>query len=105
MRLYHYADKPFDSIDFSKCDGFWMTDIEPSNEDMLDEIGAAGLRYVAIIDFDDSGDSIRNSDYNHDVSEQLEKEGADFIENIYDGFSDYATCNADLIKIIEWVEL
>lgn len=103
--LYHYADKPFESIDLSKCDGFWMTDIAPDNKDMLDEIGASGMRYVAIVDFDDSGDSIRNSDYNHDVSEQLERENADFIENIYDGFTDHATCNADLVKIIEWIEL
>lgn len=105
MKLYHYADKPFDAIDFSKCDGFWMTDIAPSDDDMLDEIGAAGMRYVAIVEFDETGESIRNSDFNHDVSEQLEKESADFIENIYDGFTDYAVSKAELVKIIEWVEL
>lgn len=104
MKLYHYSATKFDSIDTAKCDGFWMTDIAPENKDMLMEIGATGLEYVAIVELDVSGEELTNGS-NDDVADQLESEECDYMKNIYDGFSDYAVANTELVKIIEWVKL
>jgi len=104
MKLFHYTNKPFDAIDATKCDGFWMTDIAPTETEMLDQIGAAGMGWVAVVELDNSGEELTNGD-NHEVAEQLENEGADYMCNRYDGFCDYAVNNASLVKIIEWIKL
>ena len=104
MKLYHYTDKPFNQIDASKCDGFWMTTIAPTQTELLDEIGANGLSYCLVCEFNDSGEYILNGS-NYDVAEQLESENADFIENRYDGFTDYAITNPSLVKILETIKL
>lgn len=104
MKLYHYSNTKIDEIDMSKCDGFWMTTIEPTaDEEMLFEIGA-DLKYCHVVEFDDSGEYVINAD-NFNVAEILKSENADYIENRYDGFTDYATTNANLIKIIEVIKL
>ena len=104
MKLYHYSSVKIESIDLAKCDGFWMTTIAPNETDLLDEIGAAGSKFCMVVEFDDSGEELTNGS-NYDVEEQLESEEADFMRNVYDGFSDYATCNVNLVKIIEIIEL
>jgi hypothetical protein len=104
MKLYHYAAKHFESIDMAKCDGFWMTTISPAQSDMIDEIGASESAWVAVCELDDSGEMLFNGQ-NSDVSNQLTNESADFLKNAYDGFSDYAVSNPELVKIIEWIKL
>ena len=104
MKLYHYSSMKIDNIDMNKCDGFWMTTIAPNETDLIDEIGATGSKFCMVVEFDDSGDELTNGS-NYDVEEQLESEEADFMRNVYDGFSDYATCNVNLVKIIEIIEL
>ena len=101
MKLYHYSAVKFDVIDMSKCDGFWMTDIAPENVDMLNEIGAEGLSWVAVVDLDDSGEALQNAE-NHDVEANLKENEADYVCNKYDGFTDYAVTNENLVKILEW---
>lgn len=103
--LYHYSDKPFEKFDTSKCDGIWLTDIKPSDTELLSEIGAAGMGYVATVEVDlDDLEPLVNGD-NYDVEEQLKSEPADYIHNIYDGFEDYAFASDEHIKSIEWSEL
>ena len=104
MKLYHYSSIKIENIDMNKCDGFWMTTIAPNETDLIDEIGATGSKFCMVVEFDDSGDELTNGS-NYDVEEQLESEEADFMRNVYDGFSDYATCNVNLVKIIEIIEL
>ena len=104
MKLYHYSSTKIENIDMNKCDGFWMTTIAPTETELLMEIGADGFEFCHIIDFDDSGEVLMNGS-NEEVAEQLESEEADYIKNNYDGFTDYATCNADLIKITNIIEL
>lgn len=102
MKLYHYSSTKFDLIDMNKCDGFWMTTIAPHEFDLLNEIGADGLDFVAVVEFDDSGEDLMNTE-NYNVAENLEAEQADYIRNEYDGFTDYATTKVDLINIVEWL--
>lgn len=104
MKLYHYSSVKIESIDLAKCDGFWMTTIAPTEIDLLDEIGAAGSKFCMVVEFDDSGEELTNGS-NDDVEDQLESEEADFMRNVYDGFSDYATCNTDLVTILEIIEM
>ena len=104
MKLYHYSSAKIENIDMNKCDGFWMTTIAPTETDLLMEIGADGLEFCHVIEFDDSGEVLMNGS-NEDVAEQLESEEADYMQNNYDGFSDYATCNIDLIKIIDILKI
>lgn len=104
MKLYHYSNVKFSDIDMSKCDGFWMTTIAPTQTELLKEIGAFGVKYCAVIEFDNSGEELLNGS-NSDVEDQLNAESADYMKNAYDGFSDYATVNSNLIKIIEWVNV
>ena len=104
MKLYHYSSIKIENIDMNKCDGFWMTTIAPTETELLNEIGASGSKFCMVVEFDDSGEELANGS-NDDVEEQLESEEADFMRNVYDGFSDYATCNTDLVKIIEIIEL
>ncbi len=104
MKLYHYTSKKFNSIDLSKCDGFWMTTISPDQKELLDETGASGCECCAIVEFDDSGEYLLNGS-NNDVEDQLLNEDATYILNRYDGFDDYAVTNAELVKIIKWVEV
>ncbi len=63
-----------------------------------------GLEFCHVIEFDDSGEVLTNGS-NEDVADQLASEEADYIQNNYDGFSDYATCNVELIKIVEVIAL
>ena len=104
MKLYHYSSVKIKSIDMSKCDGFWMTTIAPTQTDLLDEIGAAGSKFCMVVEFNDSGEELTNVS-NDDVENQLINNDCDFIRNIYDRFSDYATCNADLVTILEIMEM
>ena len=104
MKLYHYSSTKIENIDMNKCDGFWMTTIAPTETEMLMEIGAAGSKFCHVVEFDDSGYALTNGS-NDDVADQLVEEEADYMQNIYDGFSDYATCNAELIKIVEIIKL
>lgn len=104
MKLYHYSSIKIENIDMNKCDGFWMTTIAPMETELLMEIGADGLEFCHVIEFDDSGEVLMNGS-NEDIADQLESEKADYIQNNYDGFSDYATCNTDLIKIVEVIAL
>ena len=101
--VYHYSSSKFSEFDKSKCDGIWFTDIEPSNTDMLDEIGAAGSAYVAtcIIIIKYEVDEINN----YEVFEQFEVENADGAICIYDGFTDYAVADNEQVKILEWNKL
>jgi len=101
MKVYHYSNVKFDKFDSEKSDGFWFTSISPDQEEMLEEIGAAGYKYVAIVEIE-INDPIFNGK-NSDVAEQLEENEADGIINKYDGFTDYAVVNNDQIKIIEWL--
>ena len=104
MKLYHYSSTKIESINMSNCDGFWMTTIAPTEMDLLMEIGADGLEFCHVVEFDDSGEVLMNGS-NEDVAGQLELEEADYMQNNYDGFSDYATCNVDLIKIVEIISM
>ncbi len=102
LTAYHYSFKPFDEFDLSKCDGFWFTDIAPDS-DMLNEIGADCLFYVAVCELDIE-ESLIGGD-NHDVEDQLKDSEYDALENIYDGFTDYALIDNSKITIKEWVKL
>lgn len=104
MKLYHYTSRKFNSIDLSKCDGFWMTTISPDQKELLNDTGSSGCEYCAIVEFDDSGEYLLNGS-NYDVEDQLLNEDAAYILNRYDGFDDYAVTNAELVKILEWVEV
>ena len=104
MKLYHYSSVEIKEIDLNKCDGFWMTTIAPNEIELLDEIGASGSKFCMVVELDDSGEELTNGS-NDDVENQLETEGADFMRNIYEGFSDYAVCNISLVKIIETISL
>ena len=104
MKLYHYSSIKIENIDMNKCDGFWMTTIAPTETELLNEIGASGSKFCMVVEFDDSGEELTNGS-NDDVEDQLESEEADFMRNVYDGFSDYATCNVNLVKIIEIIAL
>ena len=101
--LYHYSTTKFESFDTSKCDGIWLTDISPEQTDLLEEIGANGINYVAICHAD-TENSVSNGS-NYDVESQLANEDADCIENSYDGFTDYAFADSSKVQIIEWIEL
>lgn len=104
MKFYHYTSKPFETIDMTKCDGFWFTDIAPNQEDMLMEIGAQGLEYCAVIEFDpDCGDFILNG-ASFDIEDELAGDEL-YIENRYEAFSDYAVIDPNLVKIVEWIKL
>lgn len=104
MKLYHYSNTKIENIDMNKCDGFWMTTIAPTETDLLMEIGADGLEFCHVIEFDDSGDVLMNGS-NEDVAAQLEAEEAHYMKNNYDGFSDYATNKKELIQIKEIISL
>lgn len=101
--LYHYSAVKFENFDISKCDGIWLTDISPDQTDLLEEIGASGMNYVAVCNADTENSIINGS--NHDVELQLVDDDADCIENIYDGFTDYAFADASKVNIIEWIKL
>lgn len=106
MKLFHYTSKPFETIDMSKCDGFWMTNIEPTNEEMLNEIGADGLSYVAICELDIDNLEQADGNQNYDVEDFMSQQpDADYMLCRYDGFTDYAVVNPKLVKIIEWIKL
>ena len=100
---YHYSSKKFDYFDKNKCDGFWFTDIEPSDVEMLDEIGANGSNFVAkcIITINEE----LNEGNNYDVFESLESAKCDGMICLYDGFKDYAVLNNEQIEVLEWIEL
>lgn len=101
MKLYHYSSTTFDSIDTSKCDGFWMTTIAPHETELLEEIGADGLEFVATVELNDDVEEIVNAG-NYDIAEKLEAENAKLVRNEYDGFTDYAIDDAELVKILNW---
>lgn len=103
VTVYHYSDSKFKQFDFSKCDGAWFTDIAPEQKEMLNEIGAAGSKFVAKCEVSYSNEMINGSD--SDVEDQLNAEGADAIINIYEGFKDYAVANNSQVKILGWTEL
>ena len=103
MKAYHYTSKPFESFNAEKCDGIWVTTIQPEDTEMLEEIGAAGLEYCAVCEIDFDETLVDGSNY--DVAEQLEGTEFDCIENRYDGFNDYAFSDASKVKIIEWVKM
>ena len=102
LTVYHYSHKPFDQFDIDKCDGFWFTDISPDS-DMLDEIGADCLFYVATCEVEVNETLIGGNNY--DVEEQLLGTKFDALENRYDGFIDYALIDSSLITIKEWKKL
>jgi len=102
-KAYHYSYESFDNFDLSKCDGFWFTDISPECEDMLIEIGAAGMNYVAICELDIEETLVGGENY--DVEDQLLGTEFDALENIYDGFTDYALIDNSKIKVLEWIKL
>ena len=104
MKLYHYSHTKIETIDMTKCDGFWMTTIAPTETELLEEIGADGLSFCHVVEFDDAGECLMNSD-NHCVEELLKENECDYILNRYEGFDDYATTNPDLVKIIECIEM
>ena len=104
MKLYHYSATKIETIDMGKCDGFWMTTIAPTETELLNQIGASSLKYCHVVEFDDSGEALMNGS-NNDVADQLLEDNADYMQNIYDGFSDYATCNVELVKIVEIINL
>jgi len=103
ITAYHYSSKPFDKFDISKCDGFWFTDINPGNTEMLEEIGASDLNYVAICELD-INETLTNGD-NYDVEDQLADTEYDALENSYDGFTDYALIDESKIEVIEWKKI
>jgi len=102
--LFHYTNAKFDAFDSSKCDGIWLTTISPVDEDMLNEIGAAGFGAVAVVEIDEESLEVIYNGDNYDVEEQLECENANCIINQYEGFEDYAFADASLLNIKEWIE-
>ena len=102
---YHYSDSKFDNFDESKCDGFWFTDIEPKNEDMLNEIGAAGSRYCAKCEISFNEEKGLDRQPKGDVFEAMDSEGADHWICGYEGFTDYCVKSNEQIKILEWIEI
>jgi hypothetical protein len=103
MILYHYSNTKFQKFDLKMCDGIWLTDIKHTDKDLLDEIGASGSRFVAVCDVECENNLVNGDNY--DVEGQLSGGEYDCIENLYDGFSDYAFSDSNKVKIIEWVEL
>jgi len=101
--VYHYSSNKFDKFDKSKADGFWFTDIKPSDTKLLDEIGASGSSFVAkcIITIKHEIDSFDN----FDCFEQLIDAECDGAECMYDGFNDYCVLNEEQINILEWSKL
>ncbi len=103
--LYHYTDNKFDSFDASKCDGIWLTDIQPNDKEMLNEVGAQSFEWCAVCRVNTSElEELTNGD-NYDVEEQLESDDCDYIRNLYDGFEDLAFADAGHVEIIEWVKV
>ncbi len=110
MKLFHYAAKPFDTIDMTKCDGFWMTSIKPEQKEMLDEIGASGSSWVAVCELDTDNLEVADGNTNYDVEDFMTQQpDADYQICRYDGeagcFQDYAIVNPELVKIIDWIKL
>ena len=106
MKLFHYTAKPFEAIDMAKCDGFWMTTIDPSQAEMLEEIGASGCSWVAICELDIHNLEVADGNTNYDVEEFFASQPeAQYQVCRYDGFQDYAVINPEFVKIIEWVKL
>jgi hypothetical protein len=102
--VYHYSRIKFQSFDKDKSDGFWFTDIKPNDEDMLNEIGAAGASFCAVCEISFSNE-LSNSDDNDDVEQQLKDANADCIVNVFEEFTDYAMADKSKITILEWIEL
>ena len=106
MKLYHYAAKPFEVIDMTKCDGFWMTTINPEQEEMLNEVGASGSSWVAVCELDTDNLEVADGNTNYDVEDFMAQQADDDYQICrYDGFADYAVVNPELVKIIEWIKL
>ena len=106
MKLYHYAAKPFGAIDMAKCDGFWMTTIDPSQASLLDEIGASGGSWVAVCELDTDNLEVADGNTNYDVEDFMSQQpDAQYQICRYDGFSDYTVVNPAYVKIIEWIKL
>jgi len=101
--VFHYSSIIFNEFNKDKADGFWFTDINPENTDMLDEIGANSSSFCAkcIITIDNEIDDINN----YDVFEQLAEKNTDGAICRYDGFIDYVVASNSQIKILEWIEL
>ena len=106
MIAYHYSDNKFNNFDKSKSDGFWFTDIDPSNEEMLSEIGASGSSYCAKCEITFNDDTAIINGDNSNIFDQIDsEEDCDAIINLYDGFKDYAIRKKEQIKILEWISL
>ena len=106
MKLFHYTSKPFETIDMAKCDGFWMTTINPEQTELLDEIGASGSSWVAVCELDTDNLEAADGNTNYDVEEFISQQpDAQYQICRYDGFSDYAVINPAHVKIIEWIKL
>ena len=101
--VYHYSASKFSEFDTKKADGFWFTDIEPANEEMIDEIGANGSNFVAkcIITINVEIDNFDN----YDCFEKLTAEKCDGAVCMYDGFIDYCVLNKEQINVLEWMKL
>lgn len=103
ITAYHYSNKPFENFELPKRDGFWFTDIEPEDEEMLNEIGASSMNYVAVCELSFEESLVGGKNY--DVEDQLAGSEYDALENRYDGFTDYALIDASKIKVLEWKKI
>ena len=101
--VYHYSSEKFDNFNADMCDGIWFTDIEPSDEELLNEIGANGAAFVATCEITINEETC-NID-NYDVESQLAEAECDGSVQIYDGFNDYVVLSDDQVKIISWSKL
>ncbi len=105
MRLYHYTDAKIEKIDMNKCDGWWMTDVAPWDDfDFDGEMGAQGSRYVVVCEIDYDNLEVYVGGDHESVSAFCEEESVDLIENRWDGYTDYAVANPDLVRIVEVLE-
>jgi len=84
--VYHYSNKPFDTFDKTKCDGFWFTDIDPKNSEMLNEIGANDIAYVAECIITINNELLEDFN-NYNCFESLEKNGCDGVEQVVQHFT------------------
>ena len=106
MKLFHYSAKPFEVIDMTKCDGFWMTTIKPEQTELLNDVGASGSSWVAVCELDADNLEVADGNTNYDVEDFMAQQtDADYQICRYDGFADYAVVNPTHVKIIEWIKL
>jgi len=104
---YHYSDSKISKFDSSKCDGLWFTDIEPSDNELLDGIGANGLSYCHKCEItinNDYDDGSNGQIDTYDCKENLINNNADGAILNYDGFTDYVVLSSKQVTILEVTE-